>query len=558
MALSNEHDPEKAGLISGPRGGGGGAPLRRTSLDRAGPAARFGVLIGAVVSAGALWTCFTASQRAHPGAVGGGPLCEQFSSVLPPAHAADANKEIIFSSAYQTKSAGILSGLVQIPHQHLNRTLINTYGLLYEWKGSDPSLKPTMFMAHVDVVPVNPATVDDWTHPPYSGFFDGRHLWGRGSVDCKDTVSALLEALELLLEKDFVPRRSVILSFGFDEESAGTQGAGRLGAYLESYLGKDSVAFIVDEGGGGVGEMWGTAMALPGTGEKGYIDVTVSLTGPGGHSSVPPDHTSIGIISSIVTALEDAPFSPSLPANSPILSLLQCAATHGELSKSLKTSVLAASQPGKKGEKGRQKLAEQYAALGGEERYLVQTSQAVDVISGGVKVNALPETANFTANYRINIDSSPKDVKDKITKQLFATAKKYKLDVDAFGTTYSFRPSPQSPSRGVLKAIGIGELEAAPVSLTSARPWEVLSSTIQHAFSNRFPDGLVVSPGMDTGNTDTHSYWSLTKNIYRFTPSDPSSNEFIHTVDEHLLFSEHTQSIWFFHELLRNADAADL
>ena len=32
-------------------------------------------------------------------------------------------------------------------------------------------------------------------------------------------------------------------------------------------------------------------MATPGIAEKGYIDVRVEVTSPGGHSSVPPQHT---------------------------------------------------------------------------------------------------------------------------------------------------------------------------------------------------------------------------------------------------------------------------
>lgn len=104
-----------------------------------------------------------------------------------------------------------------------------------------------------------------------------------------------------------------------------------------------------------------------------------------GHSSIPPDHTSIGILASIITRLEDDPYAPSLSAESPILTMLQCAAEHADVSSELKKTILAASTSGKKGEKGRQRLADSYSALGKAEKYLVTTSQAVDVISGGVK-----------------------------------------------------------------------------------------------------------------------------------------------------------------------------
>ena len=43
--------------------------------------------------------------------------------------------------------------------------------------------------------------------------------------------------------------------------------------------------------GGGVAEEYGSVFATPGIAEKGYFDVTVEVTAPGGHSSVPPRHT---------------------------------------------------------------------------------------------------------------------------------------------------------------------------------------------------------------------------------------------------------------------------
>jgi len=60
-----------------------------------------------------------------------------------------------------------------IRHGSLTLTKVNTYGLLYEWKGSDDSLKPLLLVAHQDVVPVDPDTIDEWTYPPYSGYYDG-------------------------------------------------------------------------------------------------------------------------------------------------------------------------------------------------------------------------------------------------------------------------------------------------------------------------------------------------------------------------------------------------
>ena len=94
---------------------------------------------------------------------------------------------------------------------------------------------------------------------------------------------------------------------------------------------------------------------------------------------------SIGILSSIVTTLESSPYHPSLSLTSPIFSLLQCAAEHGELPSSLKSSVKRGGLKGKKGDRARQLVADKFASFGRAQRYLVSTSQAADVIGGGVK-----------------------------------------------------------------------------------------------------------------------------------------------------------------------------
>ena len=46
---------------------------------------------------------------------------------------------------------------------------INRHSVLMRWPGRDPALEPVLFDAHYDVVPIEPGTEDDWTHPPFSG-----------------------------------------------------------------------------------------------------------------------------------------------------------------------------------------------------------------------------------------------------------------------------------------------------------------------------------------------------------------------------------------------------
>lgn len=90
-------------------------------------------------------------------------------------------------------------------HQKLELRKINKHGLLYTWQGTDIALKPVVLMAHQDFVPVD-TDIANWKYPPFEGQWDGTYVWGRGSMDCKNTLIASLEAVEELLRADIHPR----------------------------------------------------------------------------------------------------------------------------------------------------------------------------------------------------------------------------------------------------------------------------------------------------------------------------------------------------------------
>lgn len=172
-------------------------------------------------------------------------------------------------------------------HQHLTRTRVEEHALIFEWQGSDASLKPLLLMGHSDVVPVLPATRGLWTHDPFGGEFDGEKIWGRGSTDDKSGTIGALASVELLLKSGkFQPTRTLILSFGSDEETGGKVGAKNLAKWILEKYGPDSMAMIVDEGSG-ISPLYGGWFGLPAVGEKGYLDVEVKVETLGGHSSVP-------------------------------------------------------------------------------------------------------------------------------------------------------------------------------------------------------------------------------------------------------------------------------
>ncbi|EAQ88483.1 hypothetical protein CHGG_05102 [Chaetomium globosum CBS 148.51] len=413
-------------------------------------------------------------------------------------------------------------------HKHLLVEKVNTHGLLYTWKGSDKSLRPTLLMAHQDTVPVPPETVDAWKYPPWSGEYDGTHIWGRGASDCKNQLIATMETLELLLEAKFQPKRTIILSFGQDEECSGLQGASQLSAFLQERYGTDGIAVIIDEGSS-FERAWGTLFAKPGTAEKGYTDVSITVRTPGGHSSVPSDHTSIGILSQLITEIESEQYRTRLVDSNPYYTQLQCGAAYSPEFPSKLRKLLHHRQPHNTCHAKPDHLALEAAKQGPEIKYLMQTSQAVDVISGGIKVNALPERATAVVNHRINIGETPQVVKDRLTAVAGAIARRHGLALHAFEDGQDEAPA------SIVLAASDHELQVAPVTPADGSvesPFSVLAGTTRALYGEE----VVVTPGIMTGNTDTRYYWDLSRHIFRFSPGyDPEDGPglgSIHTVNE--------------------------
>jgi len=214
------------------------------------------------------------------------------------------------------------------------------------------------------------------------------------------------------------------------------------------------------------------------------------------------------MLASLITDLEDRPFSPTLrftsaspsipppqPEN-PYFAGLQCRLAHASDTIPRKIRSAIAKAPYSK--KATSDLLEWVGSPEGDNsRYFVQTAQAVDVIRGGVKVNALPEIVSAIVNYRIDVSSSVKETQDRLVNGfLRPLAERYNLTLDAFGRTGEV-----IGSKGLVTVRGIGPLEPAPVSPSTIDDprWRTLAGTVRHVFGN----DSVVAPGLEVGNTDT-------------------------------------------------------
>ena len=397
-------------------------------------------------------------------------------------------------------------------------------------------------MAHQDVVPADASS--NWTYPPYAGHFDGSFLWGRGSADCKSVLVGVLSVIEDLLAQSFAPRRTIVLSFGFDEETGGQRGARLLSQALVEEWGPDGILLALDEGGMGVQKLPGDESVLyayPGVGEKGYHDIGLTLNVEGGHSSRPPAHTGIGIMADVIRALENEPYRPSLPQSSPFRRSLECRAKYSPklVQPWLRSALL---------NDGEDEIAQRLSKEVGEEIWLMQTSQAVDIIAGGIKVNALPETVQLVVNHRIAPHESIPFVYQHVSGVLAPVLERYQLEPKGlFGSgNASCAEHSSTVTKGSLELKAIKTLNPAPTSPTDNNVWAVFSGTLRSVFEDTESGrGKTVVPvgNTMTGNTDTVHYWELTRNIYRYTPSRDDTRFNTHAIDERMQLTAHLEGM---------------
>ena len=397
--------------------------------------------------------------------------------------------------------------------RHLKKEIVGGYSLLYGWPGKDPQLKPALMMAHLDVVPVDPATESSWSEPPFSGRIAGGFVWGRGAMDDKVSVLGLLEAVEYLLAKGFQPQRTIYLAFGHDEEIGGNAGAAQIAALLRSRA--VELEFVLDEGLNifdGVIAGIGAPAALVGIAEKGYLSLELTAARAGGHSSTPPADTAIGALARALERLDGRPFPARLSA--PARAMFEFLGPEMAWSKKLVLANLWLFEPLLKKQLSRSPLT----------NALIRTTAAPTMIHAGVKENVLPSAASAVINLRL----APGDT--------IAGAAARVRDVIR--------------DRGVeVKPLPV-RIEPSEVSDTRSSAFALLHRTIRQTA----PQALV-APALLVAATDSRHYQPLTKNIFRFLPITlrPEDVKRYHGVNERIAIEDYERCVRFYVQLVRNS-----
>ncbi|HXV87064.1 MAG TPA: M20 family peptidase, partial [Gemmatimonadales bacterium] len=378
-------------------------------------------------------------------------------------------------------------------HAALSRERVNGHALLYRWAGSDTAAAPLVLMAHQDVVPIEPGTEGQWSQPPWSGAIAEGYVWGRGAMDDKGNLVAILEAVEMMLARGYTPRRTVYLAFGHDEEVGGPRGAVPLAETLQARGVRPW--FVVDEGGALVqGLIPGVQapVALVGVAEKGYMTLELSVRTEGGHSSMPPRETAVGILSRAITQLEEHPVPGGLREVTglmfdylgPELGFLpRLVMANRWLTGPLVTRAFGATNEGSA---------------------LLRTTTAPTIFQAGVKENVLPSSARAIVNFRI----LPGDSAAGVVAYVRGVINDPRVEI------LNVPPGPREPT------------SASPVDAESFR---LLQRTIRQVA----PDAIVV-PWLVVGGTDARHFTGLSREVYRVgvTRIGPGDTRRAHGTDE--------------------------
>jgi carboxypeptidase PM20D1 len=406
------------------------------------------------------------------------------------------------------KFRAFMESTYPLMHQKLNRRTFNEFSYVFTWKGKDTLARPMVLMAHLDVVPVEAIAESKWTIPSFSGMIKGDTIWGRGAVDDKASAISIMEATEQLLAEGYIPDRTIYICFGHDEEVSGRKGSKVVANwFIEN---KISPALVVDEGG-----MIDTEnlpelkrpVALIGTGEKGYVNIDLTVEIPGGHSSMPYTETAIDVLNKAIANVRKEQMPAKMtPAVTEFLHTV--GAYQGFVNRmALSNTWLFESMVIGQLEKSNKSNA------------MVHTTIVPTIVNSGIKDNVIPSIAKATFNSRILPGESSDDV--------------VKFFVQAI-----------NDERVQVKKQTVSLMEPS-ASTSSEHP---MYKRVENAIKQTVPEAIV-TPFLVIGATDSRYYRGFSDAVLNFTPLTNAKG--FHGIDERVSKLDLIRSVHFYKLLIQ-------
>jgi acetylornithine deacetylase/succinyl-diaminopimelate desuccinylase-like protein len=255
-------------------------------------------------------------------------------------------------------------------------------------------------MGHMDVVE---AKREDSTTDPFVLTERDNYYYGRGTIDMKDGITAITQAMINLRAAGFKPSRDIVVLFTGDEETNGIGARKGAGDWLD-LLGHPEFGLNADGGGGGFNVDGSPAGFSMQTAEKTFASYTFTVRNRGGHSSKPRKDNAIYSLAHALDKLEAYRFTPKLNETTRAYFTARAKMEKGPLGDAMRRW-LANPNDGE---------AADFIEASESEVGLTRTRCVPTRLFGGHADNALPQLATAMINCRIFPGEDPNAVKAEL------------------------------------------------------------------------------------------------------------------------------------------------
>lgn len=372
-------------------------------------------------------------------------------------------------------------------------------------KSSD---KPTVLMAHYDVVPADSKL---WSKPVFEGVVENGVLYGRGAVDTKITLNGALFATETLLLNNFIPDSDIYFAFSGEEEISGV-----FASNVVNYFQTNGITpeLVLDEGGAVVENVFPGVKkpcALIGIAEKGIAEIEFVASSNGGHASTPKPNSPIANLSKVCVNVENKPLKMVL--SKPVKQMFNVLARHSSFVYKIVFANLWCFS---------WLLDVISKKSGGELNALLRTTVAFTKVKGSDASNVIPTEAVFSSNVRIAQNET-------IESTVKALSKRIDSNYTEIRVKNGYNPS-------VVSVID--------------KSYDKVKNAVLGTFND-----VIVSPYLMLQCSDSRYYGKITDKVYRFSACDLTQAErrSIHGVDENIRVSAVYKAVEFYIRLIKNS-----
>ncbi|MGH9515193.1 MAG: M20/M25/M40 family metallo-hydrolase [Terriglobales bacterium] len=291
--------------------------------------------------------------------------------------------------------------------------------------------KPVLLIGHLDVVE---ARREDWTTDPFQFVEKDGYYYGRGTQDMKDGDAIMVTTLIRYKKEGYVPDRDIILALTADEEGGTSNGVDWL---LKNHRDLIDAEFVLNHDGGGILSENGKPQFMTvDAAEKLYSDYQLTVTNPGGHSSLPRPDNAIYHLADGLARLEHYQFPFELTHITRAYYERMAKIASGERAADMRAILKIPPD------------MDAVARLSKDpiDNSIMHTTCVATRLNAGHANNALPQMAQANVNCRIIPGHAPEEIRQELEK-VVDDPKIAVKDMGAIGGVNNRRSYPPPPLR---------------------------------------------------------------------------------------------------------------